>query len=352
MNDHSILRASRVWWRPLVLKETLVNLRSIFARAPEGALRQLALTALLFCALALSALLVVGCSEDKTASVVTASTAHDGGAGKLDAGLVPKNAPYVTAAGIGVSDLNLSAKFYEDALGLSFQYELPTPSWTEQVLQDVRGNSVVLMDFTRERNTKHNPVKLVFYVPDVAAAYQSVLDAGGTGVSAPAMFEGALVGLAYDPDQYTLELIENTSVPSPVLVAVGIGVSSLEESLAFYTDVMGLHYERDYSVPNYVEERELRSYLMKGLSVVLMHFADEQTVYRDVPAKIVFGTPDVVGLAKTIAAEDPAKLLSAPTPFGDSGLIVGIAKDLEGYLVEILQSVSGPSAASGMDAGR
>jgi hypothetical protein len=55
--------------------------------------------------------------------------------------------------------------------------------------------------------------------------------------------------------------------------------------------------------------------------------------------------------AKTIAAEDPAKVLSAPTPFGDSGLIVGIAKDLEGYLVEILQSASGPSAASSMDAG-
>ena len=271
---------------------------------------------------------------------------------KTDATVVaPAITPYVTAAGIGVTDLEVSAKFYTEVLGLTFKYDLATPQWNEKILQDVRGNSVVLMDFTRERNTKHNPVKLVFAVKNAQAAYDAVLANGGSSVSPPSTFGTATVALTYDPDEYLVELYEASTVPSNVLVGVGIGVSSLDESADLYTRVLGMRFERDIAVPGFMDEKELRSYLMKGPSIVLMHYEDETREYKDIPAKVVLGVSDAKGLAKAITDEDPAKLLAPPMPYGSTGLIVGMAKDLEGYLVEILQNDPAADAGARSDAG-
>ena len=324
------------------LKETHVKAES-----------KLMLTMLWLCVLALA-----GCVDKApdTAAVSSSATAsHD--AGRLDAAakhdgavMVPAITPYIAAAGIGVSDLDASSEFYQKALGLTFKYDLSTPGWDEKVLEDSRGNSVVLMHFKPERNTKNNPVKIVFYVPSAQDAYQAVLDAGGTSVSAPTMFEGANVALTSDPDQYTVELVEVTSETEIVIGAVGIGVSSLEESTDFYTRVMGLQYQRDYSVPNFVEEKAFSSYQMnKGLGLVLMHYADETRAYKDIPAKVVFGVRDADGLTKLISDEDPSKVVVPPAPYADSGLIIGIAKDLEGYLLEIIQSQDQMDAGAGAE---
>jgi lactoylglutathione lyase len=302
---------------------------------------KLTLTMLWLCLMA-----VASCTSTPSEPVATAThNAHAADAAVKDAAakrdaavVVPAIAPYITAAGIGVSDLEVSSKFYQDALGLTFKYDLPTPNWDEKVLEDSRANSVVLMHFKPERNSKKNPVKIVFYVPSAQDAYQAVLDAGGTSVSAPTMFEGATVALTADPDGYTVELVEVASVSEIVIGAMGIGVSSLDESTDFYTRVMGLQYQRDYMVPGFVNEKAFGSYLMKGIGLVLMHFEDETRVYQNIPAKVVFGVRDAEGLAKQISDEDASKVLAPPTPYGDSGLIVGIAKDLEGYLVEIIQS--------------
>ncbi|MEY4514189.1 MAG: hypothetical protein RLZZ450_6311 [Pseudomonadota bacterium] len=265
--------------------------------------------------------------------------------------VTPAITPYVTAAGIGVTDLEVSAKFYSEVIGLTFKYDLSTPDWDEKIFEDVRGNSVVLMKFKRERNTKHNPVKLVFAVQNAQAAYDAVLAGGGTSVSAPTTFGTATVALTYDPDEYLVELYEATTVPSNVLVGMGLGVSSLDESADFYTRVLGMRFERDIPVPGFMDEKELRSFLAKGPSIVLMHYEDETREYKDIPAKVVLGVSDAKGLAKAITSEDAAKLLAAPAPYPGSGLIVGMAKDLEGYLVEILQSDPAADAGVASDAG-
>ena len=306
---------------------------------------------------------VSACAEDQ-ASLMLGATPVDGGAreaGRSD-GAIPADAsvttfepsvrqqqPYIVAAGLGVTDLEISAKFYGEVLGLAFQYELDTPNWKEKIFADVRGNSVVLMDFVRERNTKRNPVKLVFAVKDAQAAYDAVLAAGGTSVSSPQTFQGTKVGLTYDPDQYLIELIEVPTVPSNVLVAMGIGVSSLDESADFYTRVVGLQFRRDIDVPGFMDEKELGSYQMKGPALVLMHYEDPTRTYKDIPAKLVFGVGDANAFARTIRREDEKKLLANPMAYGDSGLTVGMARDLEGYLVEFLQRGPAPTMDAGND---
>lgn len=287
--------------------------------------------------------------SDASADAARDAAARDGSV------VVPAITPYVTAAGIGVTDLEVSAKFYTEVIGLTFKYDLSTPEYDEKVLEDVRGNSVVLMKFKKERNTKHNPVKLVFAVKNTQEAYDAVLAGGGATFAAPTTFGTATVALTYDPDEYLVELYEAPTVPSNVLVGMGIGVSSLDESADFYTRVLGMKFERDIPVPNFMDEKELKSYLAKGPSVVLMHYKDETREYQNIPAKVVFAVSNAKGLAKAITDEDPAKLLLAPAPYPGSGLIVGMAKDLEGYLVEIIQAdpaADGGVAGAGADAGR
>jgi len=248
--------------------------------------------------------------------------------------------PYVSAAGIGVSDLAASTKFYVDTFGLKNLYSLNTPYWNETVLQDVRGNHVVPMDFTRDVNTKKNPVKLVFAVKNTAEYYAKVLANGGsetTPPSPPQLLLGTQIGLLYDPDGYLIELFQVPTVPAPVLAAVGIGVNSLDASADYYTRVLGLKFTRDIPVPGFMNEKELVSTLARGPSVVLMDYEDPTRVVTNIPAKIVLNVPNAAAFADFIKREDQTKLVQAPAPYADSGMIVGMARDLEGYLIEILQ---------------
>lgn len=260
---------------------------------------------------------------------------------ELDAGRPEQTVkPYVSAAGIGVTDLAVSNKFYTDVFALKNLYSLQTPYWNETVLQDVRGNHVVTMKFTRERNTKKNPVKLVFAVANAVETYQKVLAAGGSETNPPTTVAtrlGAQIGMAYDPDGYLLEIIEAKTVPAPVLVGVGIGVSNLDQSADFYTRVLGLKFVRNIPVPGFMNEKELASSLARGPSVVLMDYEDPTRVTTDIPAKIVLSVPNAAAFAEVVKKEDPTKLLQAPAPYENSGMVVGMARDLEGYLIEILQ---------------
>jgi len=355
----------------LVTTDSYLRPRIDFSLArPRGRLEQARASTLAFGVLLFWGLCAVGCgSPGAPQGDNTATPAADAGARPTDASadaargaaagdgsvIAPAITPYVTAAGIGVTDLEVSAKFYTEVIGLTFKYDLSTPDWDEKILEDVRGNSVVLMKFKKERNTKHNPVKLVFAVKNTQEAYDAVLAGGGATFAAPTMFGTATVALTYDPDEYLVELYEAPTVPSNVLVGMGIGVSSLDESADFYTRVLGMKFERDIPVPNFMDEKELKSYLAKGPSIVLMHYKDETREYQNIPAKVVLGVSNAKGLAKAITDEDSAKLLAAPAPYPGSGLIVGMAKDLEGYLVEIIQAdpaADGGVAAAGADAGR
>ncbi|MFC6151450.1 MULTISPECIES: VOC family protein [Mumia] len=123
----------------------------------------------------------------------------------------------VGAAGIGVADLRASSQFYRSAFGMVELRAFEIPGYMDEIVLGfddmTRGAAVVLMHYTdgRERDYQDNPVKLVFYVPDPTATARAIEAAGGSIVLEPApqaALDDAVVGLAKDPDGYTLELLE------------------------------------------------------------------------------------------------------------------------------------------------
>lgn len=120
------------------------------------------------------------------------------------------------------------------------------------------------------------------------------------------------------------------------LTAVGIGVSDLKRSEDFYTRVLGMQRTGVFKV-DYMDEvmvaHEGRS------AVVLMHYTDGSTPnYRDNPVKLVFYVTDPVGLIEAIRA-DGLEITREPAPVESmGGAVIGLAKDPDGYVVELIQA--------------
>lgn len=121
----------------------------------------------------------------------------------------------------------------------------------------------------------------------------------------------------------------------PMLSAVGIGVSDLEKSRAFYMDVMGMEKIRTYEL-SYMNEIVL-GYPEAESYIVLMHWTDGSARnYKDVPVKIVTRVKDPVALAAKIKAAG-FEVTREPQPSEQvGGATVGLAKDPDGYVLEIL----------------
>lgn len=242
--------------------------------------------------------------------------------------------PYISAAGIGVSNLERSMAFYSSVLKLDVAGRAPgkmSRIIEEVTLTDRDGTRLYLMDFGAGEDYKDRPVKLVFAVPDAQATYNAVLANGGRSLSAPTQFLGSMVALTYDPDGYIVELIGVASTRRPVLTAVGVGARDLATSRSFYEEVIGLNYSSGMPVTGLMDEEILDSSLDKGLQLVIMQFEKPKN-YLNVPAKVVFGVDDAAGLADAIARDNPANIIVRPTATG-----VGYAKDIEGTLLEIVQ---------------
>ena len=126
---------------------------------------------------------------------------------------MPRSADYITATGIGVSDLEASAVFYKAALGMTEVRRFHLDHMDEIVLAHEGRNAVILMHWTdgSAQNYRDAPVKLVFYVTDPVTMAGRIRDAGGTITHEPAPnvgMGGALIGLCKDPDGYVVELIQ------------------------------------------------------------------------------------------------------------------------------------------------
>ena len=120
---------------------------------------------------------------------------------------------FLTAVGIGVSDLARSEAFYRDVLGMKRTGTFHLDYMDEVMLAHEGRSAVVLMHYTdgSARNYRDNPVKLVFYVTDPKAAVEAIR-ADGLEVTREATpietLGGAIVGLAKDPDGYVLEFLQ------------------------------------------------------------------------------------------------------------------------------------------------
>lgn len=120
------------------------------------------------------------------------------------------------------------------------------------------------------------------------------------------------------------------------LGATGIGVSNLARSVDFYTRVLGMKQLQTFKL-DYMDEvvvaHEGRT------AVVLMHYTDGSARnYKDNPIKLVFYVTDPKAVAERIRA-DGLEITREPTPIETlGGAIVGLAKDPDGYVIELLQA--------------
>jgi lactoylglutathione lyase len=133
-----------------------------------------------------------------------------------------------------------------------------------------------------------------------------------------------------------------TTAPKDAISSVGIGVSDLERSIDFYTRIMGMTFVTTYKTEA-MDEALLR-FPAGGAAVVLMHYTDgSEHNYRDNPVKLVVHVVDPAVTVEAIRAEG-LEIVREPAPIPELGnLVVGLAKDPDGYVVELLKA-SAPEA--------
>jgi len=119
------------------------------------------------------------------------------------------------------------------------------------------------------------------------------------------------------------------------MAAVGIGVSDLKRSVDFYTRVLGMKEMQTFKLPHMDE-------VVVGYegrtAVVLMHYTDGSAQhYRNNPVKLVFYVTDAKALAAAIRA-DGGEITREPAVLeGFGNTIIGLAKDPDGYVIELMQ---------------
>ena len=120
------------------------------------------------------------------------------------------------------------------------------------------------------------------------------------------------------------------------LGATGIGVSDLDRSVDFYTRVLGMTAMQTFKL-DYMDEVVVA---FEGrTAIVLMHWTDGSArTYRDNPIKLVFYVTDPKAVTERIRAEG-LEITREPTPIETlGGAIVALAKDPDGYVIELLQA--------------
>jgi lactoylglutathione lyase len=127
--------------------------------------------------------------------------------------------------------------------------------------------------------------------------------------------------------------------------ATGIGVSDLRRSADFYTRVLGMKVMQTLKL-DHMEEIVLGH---EGRNaVVLMHFTDGSNPnYKNLPVKLVFYVANPKAVAARVR-EAGCEVTREPEPLPSFGnAIVGLAKDPDGYVVELLEA---PAARQQTDA--
>lgn len=134
------------------------------------------------------------------------------------------------------------------------------------------------------------------------------------------------------------------------LGATGIGVSDLRASAEFYKAALGMTEQRTVKIDDMDEiilVHEARS------ALVLMHWTDgSERNYRNLPVKLVFYVTDPVATAEKIKAAGGV-MTREPIPLESlGGALVGLGKDLDGYVVELLQAPEPRDKTLSADAAR
>jgi lactoylglutathione lyase len=127
------------------------------------------------------------------------------------------------------------------------------------------------------------------------------------------------------------------------LGAVGIGVSDLAKSEDFYTRVLGMSVQQRIDLPHL---KEVVVGYEGRTSVVLMHWIDGSARnYKDAPVKLVFFVTDPTATAQRIRDAGGTITLEPGPHAAVGGAIVGMAKDPDGYVIELLPAPEAKAAS-------
>ncbi len=122
-----------------------------------------------------------------------------------------------------------------------------------------------------------------------------------------------------------------------LLGSVGIGVKDLKASTEFYMDVLGLRELRRYEL-GYINEVVLGYADGDTAKIVLMNWPNDTTRrYNGNDVKLVFYVSDPAAVLARIKARG-GKIDREAAPIEVlNGRIVGLGRDLDNYVIEVLQ---------------
>ena len=118
--------------------------------------------------------------------------------------------------------------------------------------------------------------------------------------------------------------------------AVGIGVADLQASSQFYQQILGVSVQRTYEL-GYLNEIVLGYTGEPGAVLVLMNWPNDDRVYDGGNVKVVFNVDDAEAVMQRIVAAG-GRIDRAASPIDAlPGVLVGLGRDLDNYLVEVIQ---------------
>jgi predicted enzyme related to lactoylglutathione lyase len=260
---------------------------------------------------------------------------------------MPVTTPYVWGVGIGITDVAAAVKFYTEVMKMTVeQKDIRREDRTETVLvssEAKRGSRVVLMNFDDKRSTRNITAKLVWNAPDPSA----VSTAAATYPDYVSRLAGLIV--QFDgPETYIQEVTNGldsggAGITVPYLIALGMSVSDQQASINFYTTAFGMTQAPTGTFPltdatgaATVTEYTVQYSTEGGSSIVLQSWAPARNS-KDNPVKIVLFVPDAQAAAdKVVAAGGTVSRPAVRTPVYENRKLV-VAKDLDGYELELVE---------------
>jgi predicted enzyme related to lactoylglutathione lyase len=252
--------------------------------------------------------------------------------------------PLVWGFGIGITDVPAATKFYTDAMMMAVEKDgVKRDDRTETTLysaQAMRGARVTLMKFDDMRETHQITAKLVWQAPnpaavDAAAAmfpdYVSRLNIGIVQFDGPETYIQE-VGSSFDSGGAGI------SVPYPV--AMGFAVSDQPASRKFYTSLgMTESMLGTFSVTDATGTGSITEYTVKfddGMGIVLQAWTPARNA-KDNPVKIVMFVPDAQAMADKITAAGGTIVKPAERSAAYDNRLLVVGKDLDGYILEVVE---------------
>lgn len=259
----------------------------------------------------------------------------------------PVETPVVWGVGLGVSDVPAAIKFYTEVMQMTVEKEeVQREDRVETVLASTkagRGSRLVLMKYNDGRETRKISVKLVWQAPSpsninrAAAMHPDYVSRLNIGI---VQFDG--------PDTYIQEVGSSfddggAGIMDPYMVALGFSVTDSAKTVSFWEMVVGMEESplgtftvTDATGTGSISEVTLQIPTGGGSALIPQEWSPMRNS-KDNPVKVVLFVPDAQSNADKVMAAGGSIIQPAARSAAYDNRLLIVAKDPDGYLVEIVQ---------------